>query len=128
MYFIYSISIQLYFNIIPEHTHACLPAWHQFPNYVECASLYLYSQRLTNSHFHFPITVEWRPPNSCFTGPNMMIQNFPQTAAIKHVSNVRTCVLPCGSGVPRGGLGCSNNPPPRNSEGPPKSCQTQPDL
>ena len=32
------------------------------------------------------------------------------------------------SGVPRrGGLGCSN-PPPRNSEGPPKSCQTQPDC
>ena len=30
------------------------------------------------------------------------------------------------SGVPRGGLGCSN--PPRNSEGPPKSCQTQPDC
>ena len=26
-----------------------------------------------------------------------------------------------------GGLGCSN-PPPLNSEGPPKSCQTQPDL
>ena len=26
-----------------------------------------------------------------------------------------------------GGLGCSN-PPPRNSEGPPKPCQTQPDL
>ena len=25
------------------------------------------------------------------------------------------------------GFGCSN-PPPRNSEGPPKSCQTQPDL
>ena len=25
-----------------------------------------------------------------------------------------------------GGLGCSN--PPRNSEGPPKLCQTQPDL
>ena len=32
-----------------------------------------------------------------------------------------------GSGVPRGGLGCST-PPPQNSEGPPKSCQTQPDL
>ena len=31
------------------------------------------------------------------------------------------------SGVPRGrGLGGSN--PPRNSEGPPKSCQTQPDC
>ena len=30
------------------------------------------------------------------------------------------------SGVPRGGLGCST--PPRNSEGPPKLCQTQPDL
>jgi len=27
----------------------------------------------------------------------------------------------------RGGLGCSN-PPPQNSEGPPKLCQTQPDL
>ena len=26
-----------------------------------------------------------------------------------------------------GGLRCSN-PPPRNSEGPPKSCQTQPDC
>jgi hypothetical protein len=26
-----------------------------------------------------------------------------------------------------GGLGCST-PPPRNSEGPPKSCQTQPDC
>jgi len=34
------------------------------------------------------------------------------------------------SGVPRGGgLGCPNTPPPpRNSEGPPKSCQTQPDC
>ena len=31
------------------------------------------------------------------------------------------------SGVTRGGLGCSN-PPLRNSEGPPKSCQTQPDC
>ena len=31
------------------------------------------------------------------------------------------------SGVPRGDLGCSN-PPPRNSEGPPKLCETQPDL
>ena len=29
------------------------------------------------------------------------------------------------SGAP-GGLGCST--PPRNSEGPPKSCQTEPDL
>ena len=28
------------------------------------------------------------------------------------------------SGVPRGGF----KPPPRNSEGPPKSCQTQPDC
>ena len=27
----------------------------------------------------------------------------------------------------RGGLGCSN-PPHQNSEGPPKSCQTQPDC
>ena len=27
-----------------------------------------------------------------------------------------------------GGLGCSTPPPPRNSEGPPKSCQTQPDC
>jgi len=26
------------------------------------------------------------------------------------------------------GLGCSTPPPPRNSEGPPKSCQTQPDC
>jgi len=31
------------------------------------------------------------------------------------------------SGVTRGGLGCST-PPPRNSEGPPKSYQTQPDC
>ena len=31
------------------------------------------------------------------------------------------------SGVPKGGLGCSN-PPPRDSEGPPKSCKTQPDC
>ena len=30
------------------------------------------------------------------------------------------------SGVPRGGLGCST--PPRNSEGPPKSCQNQRDC
>ena len=31
-------------------------------------------------------------------------------------------------GIPRwGGLGCSN-PPPCNSKGPPKSCQTQPDY
>jgi len=27
-----------------------------------------------------------------------------------------------------GGLGCSNHPPPRNSEVPPKSCQTQTNL
>jgi len=27
-----------------------------------------------------------------------------------------------------GGWGCLNPPPPRNSEGPPKSCQTQPDC
>ena len=32
----------------------------------------------------------------------------------------------CCSCVPRAGLGCSK--PPSNSEGPPKSCQTQPDL
>jgi hypothetical protein len=31
------------------------------------------------------------------------------------------------SGVPRGGFGVFN-PPPRNFEGPPKSCQTQPDC
>ena len=31
------------------------------------------------------------------------------------------------NGVPRGGVGVFN-PPPRNSEGPPKSYQTQPDL
>ena len=34
--------------------------------------------------------------------------------------------IPHTSGVPRGGLGCSTHPP--NSEGPPKSCQTQPDC
>ena len=34
----------------------------------------------------------------------------------------------CVSGVPKGGLGCSTPAPPRNSEGPPKLCQTQPDL
>ena len=33
----------------------------------------------------------------------------------------------CLSGVPRGGWGVQN-PLPRNSEGPPKLCQTQPDL
>jgi len=97
MYFIYSISVQLYFNTISEHTHACFPAWHEFSNYVEGASLCLYSQLLTKSHFLFPITVEWRPPNSCCTGPNMMIQNIPETAAINLLSNVRTCVLPCGA-------------------------------
>ena len=33
------------------------------------------------------------------------------------------------SGVTKGGgLGCSNPPPGRNSEGPPKLCQTQPDC
>jgi len=31
------------------------------------------------------------------------------------------------SGVPRGGV-WGFQPPPRNSEGPPKSCQTQPDM
>ena len=34
---------------------------------------------------------------------------------------------PSSSSVPRGGLGDSN-PSPWNSEGPPKSCQTQPDC
>ena len=42
------------------------------------------------------------------------------------LGNWRRERLPVASGVPRGGLGCST--PPRNSEGPPKSCQTQPDL
>ena len=32
------------------------------------------------------------------------------------------------SGVPRGGLGVQTLPLPRNSEGPPKSCRTQPDC
>jgi len=32
------------------------------------------------------------------------------------------------SGVPRGSLGCSTSPPPRNFQGPPKSCQTQSDC
>ena len=41
--------------------------------------------------------------------------------------NVAHCYTLLTSGVPRGGgLGCST--PPRNSEGPPKSCQTQPDC
>ena len=33
-----------------------------------------------------------------------------------------------GSGVPKGGVWGVQTPPPRNSEGPPKSGQTQPDL
>ena len=32
------------------------------------------------------------------------------------------------SGVPRGGVEGFKPPPPRNSEGPPKSCQTQTDC
>ena len=87
----------MYFNIIPEHTHTCVPSWYEFPNYVECGSPCLYLQLLTNSQFHFPVTVEWRPPNSCFTGPKMMNQNFPETAAKNHVSNVHTFVFHCGA-------------------------------
>jgi len=38
--------------------------------------------------------------------------------------------LSIGNGVPKGGggLGVSTQPPPPNSESPPKSCQTQPDC
>ena len=39
---------------------------------------------------------------------------------------VKHRMWPTSSGVPRGWFGGSNHP--RNSEGPPKSCQTQPDC
>jgi len=45
----------------------------------------------------------------------------------RHVSARHIHATIKSSDVPRGGLGCST-PPPRNSEGPPKSCQTQPDC
>ena len=51
----------------------------------------------------------------------------------KFVEQINTRILysvtlppPKISGVPRGGWGVQ--PPPRNSEGPPKSCHTQPDC
>ena len=42
-------------------------------------------------------------------------------------ANMHLQYAPTHSGVPRGGFGVFKLPP-RNSEGPPKLCQTQPDL
>ena len=47
--------------------------------------------------------------------------------AIRYTWRTEPCFI--ASGVPRGGgLGVFKPSPPRNSEGPPKSCQTQPDC
>ena len=56
----------------------------------------------------------------CFYG-NIKDKHFFLWA--QHFDRRRVCNP---SGVPRGGLGCSN--PPRNSEDSPKLCQTQTDL
>ena len=50
--------------------------------------------------------------------------HFPDDLASRHIGYAD---IPAYSGVPRGGVG-GLNPPPRNSEGPPKPRQTQPDC
>ena len=70
---------------------------------------YLKRQHLINAISTSPERVSSSEPRCHFTGQE------PSTETV-------------GSGVPGGGgLGCSNLPT-RNSEGPPKSCQTQPDC
>jgi hypothetical protein len=64
-----SAEVPLFFNIIPEHTDAFTPFWHEFKNSVTIKIGLLHSQPITSSHFHF-ITVESGPPLCRFSGPN----------------------------------------------------------
>jgi hypothetical protein len=57
-----SLFIQLkyhnFFSIIPKHTDASLPPWHQFKHSIKTEIRPLNSQPFTKRHFHFPVILE----------------------------------------------------------------------
>jgi len=58
MYLIYSTRISLFFHTIPKQTDAIHPSWYTLKNSTAVENGFPHLQPLTNSHFHFLITVK----------------------------------------------------------------------
>jgi hypothetical protein len=63
MYLTYSTQISLFFNTIPKQSDGFLPSWYTFQNSMAVENRFMYLQLLSNSHFHFFITVKSTTPN-----------------------------------------------------------------